>query len=204
MPCLCVGICVRVCAQVVEQTSILLGLLNILGEMLGTPFAELLWCQVGRSRGPEGAEAGLRRNGVASVRLLPVGQASQPGAINGVWVCDKCGTALYLGQALSSHAFARSRRAVVTLRGCCLCLLSLAAQAVACVAFALVSEVLYASVLGLVAGGVVGFCRGYMGAVQASFALATQVRQAAASRCGVCVCVCVCVPCAWAGGRARG
>ncbi|PNW78635.1 hypothetical protein CHLRE_09g389000v5 [Chlamydomonas reinhardtii] len=86
---------------VVEQTSILLGLLNILGEMLGTPFAELLWC-----------------------------------------------------------------------------------QAVACVAFALVSEVLYASVLGLVAGGVVGFCRGYMGAVQASFALATQgvVRTAHAGR----------------------
>ncbi|GLC46002.1 hypothetical protein PLESTB_001029000 [Pleodorina starrii] len=68
-----------------EQTGILLNLLAALEELLGTPYAELLWC-----------------------------------------------------------------------------------QAVACVAFALVSELVYTSVLGLVAGSVVGFFRGYLSAVYTS------------------------------------
>ncbi|GFR47747.1 hypothetical protein Agub_g9512 [Astrephomene gubernaculifera] len=73
-----------------EQTSILLSLLSALGELMGTPFAELLWC-----------------------------------------------------------------------------------QAVACVAFALVSEMLYTSALGLLAGGAIGFFRGYVAAVHSSFRLLT-------------------------------
>jgi hypothetical protein len=34
------------CRQVEEQTGLLLGLLGVLGEALGTPYAELVWCQV--------------------------------------------------------------------------------------------------------------------------------------------------------------
>ncbi|EFJ44137.1 hypothetical protein VOLCADRAFT_106514 [Volvox carteri f. nagariensis] len=78
-----------------EQTSILLNLLSALGDLLGTPYAELLWCQAPRS---------------------------------------------------------------------CMQML----LAVACVAFALVSELVYTSVLGLVAGSVVGFFRGYLSAVHTS------------------------------------
>ncbi|KAG2490091.1 hypothetical protein HYH03_011397 [Edaphochlamys debaryana] len=74
-----------------EQTGILLHLLGALGELLGTPYAELIWV-----------------------------------------------------------------------------------QAVACVAFALLSEMVYTSVLGLVAGSVFGFFRGYMAAVHSSVAVAVQ------------------------------
>ncbi|PNH10355.1 hypothetical protein TSOC_002937 [Tetrabaena socialis] len=78
-------------SPVEEQTGILLNLLSALGELLGTPYAELLWC-----------------------------------------------------------------------------------QAVACVAFALVSEMVYTSVLGLVAGSIIGFFRGYVIALTASASVAAQ------------------------------
>ncbi|GIM16193.1 hypothetical protein Vretimale_18866, partial [Volvox reticuliferus] len=44
-------------------------------------------------------------------------------------------------------------------------------QAVACVAFALVSELFYTSLLGMLAGGVIGFFRGYLTAVYASISV---------------------------------
>ncbi|KXZ54085.1 hypothetical protein GPECTOR_5g190 [Gonium pectorale] len=74
-----------------EQTSILVRLLGTLGEVLGTPYAELLWC-----------------------------------------------------------------------------------QAVACVAFALISEMVYTSLLGALLGGVIGFLKGYMAALHASVSVAAQ------------------------------